>query len=405
MDSSNSASSLLGLNADCSDRNFAKDMSVLRRDYRNTQYRKYYTSIVAIVGVLQLVVMFIEVLGTLRYPGWLTRSDGSRKDARYHTMTLVQTVLVIGQVVITYVSYKFSLKNLAYEDRIWTNVPLLRSPLARTFLLELFVLSLHEPPFLVLIWRDSYKLQTLALLRMYTLFGLFKGWYGTLTQTGRIACFYAKVSNNKVFHLKYWMKTNPGPFLFVTTVSGWFFISVGMYVAEAGITSPTEAMWIVFITMTTVGYGDITPTTFPGKMVAVVATIFGWLVSALLISIVSRFFELNQRQTRVVDCMVEANLKASKQRLAAIVIQKACRYYLLPRGRSTKKWHVKQACYDFRRVRRKLVEVREQALHRRQECNASTEALRAEIAVLRRNQEELQNMMKAFIEAQMASKH
>ena len=47
---------------------------------------------------------------------------------------------------------------------------------------------------------------------------------------------------------------------------------------ETNFTSMGDALWWAFITFYSVGYGDITPTTWAGKLVASCCTIFGMIV-------------------------------------------------------------------------------------------------------------------------------
>jgi len=48
-----------------------------------------------------------------------------------------------------------------------------------------------------------------------------------------------------------------------------------------------DALYWAFITATTIGYGDITPTTIPGRVVAVVAAIAGIAAFTALIGVVA----------------------------------------------------------------------------------------------------------------------
>ena len=48
-----------------------------------------------------------------------------------------------------------------------------------------------------------------------------------------------------------------------------------------------SAIWMVIITVTTVGYGDIFPCTVPGQCVTVMIAISGSLLMALIVTIVT----------------------------------------------------------------------------------------------------------------------
>ncbi len=52
-----------------------------------------------------------------------------------------------------------------------------------------------------------------------------------------------------------------------------------------------DSLWWAFVTLTTVGYGDIVPVTFGGRVVGVMAMVFGIAVYSLVIANVTRFVE------------------------------------------------------------------------------------------------------------------
>jgi voltage-gated potassium channel len=80
-------------------------------------------------------------------------------------------------------------------------------------------------------------------------------------------------------------------------------IGSGMYLIEGeenGFTNIPVSMYWTIVTLTTVGYGDITPQTVAGKMLASVVMIIGYGIIAVPTGIVSA--ELAQAQRR--DSMV-----------------------------------------------------------------------------------------------------
>lgn len=52
-------------------------------------------------------------------------------------------------------------------------------------------------------------------------------------------------------------------------------------------------LWVTIITVTTVGYGDISAATTPGKLVTSAMAISGTFIMALVVSVVSSAFELD----------------------------------------------------------------------------------------------------------------
>ena len=87
----------------------------------------------------------------------------------------------------------------------------------------------------------------------------------------------------------------------------------------ASISSAFEGLWLALVTLTSVGYGRISPVTPFGKMIAVFAMIFGSFYYAMPLFIVGGSFygqwkqELNReieraKQMGYVTCHCESNL-------------------------------------------------------------------------------------------------
>ena len=51
-----------------------------------------------------------------------------------------------------------------------------------------------------------------------------------------------------------------------------------------------NAIWLVVVTITTVGYGDISPNTQPGKVVAIMAALWGSLLISLVVVSIQNIF-------------------------------------------------------------------------------------------------------------------
>ncbi len=81
--------------------------------------------------------------------------------------------------------------------------------------------------------------------------------------------------------------------LFVAWIGVMLLCAVGLYVAENGINpaveSPLDALWWGLTTMTTVGYGDVFPTTGEGRLAAAVLMIFGIGLYSIITATVTSF--------------------------------------------------------------------------------------------------------------------
>jgi voltage-gated potassium channel len=92
----------------------------------------------------------------------------------------------------------------------------------------------------------------------------------------RVLIIFDEIKNRLVFIV----------FLSISTVTAG---ALGVYVVEknasnATITNLGDAFWWAIVTVTTVGYGDIYPVTFEGRMIAIVVMIVGVAILGILIS-------------------------------------------------------------------------------------------------------------------------
>ncbi len=98
--------------------------------------------------------------------------------------------------------------------------------------------------------------------------------------------------------------------------------AVGVWVFEDGgggdIDSPGETIWWAIVTMTTVGYGDISPTTGGGKAVAIVLMLAGITVFGVITANLAAWFTANKEEADTEDLTEQiSELTAAVERLSA----------------------------------------------------------------------------------------
>lgn len=88
-----------------------------------------------------------------------------------------------------------------------------------------------------------------------------------------------------------------------------------------------NALYFTIITMTTVGYGDISPDTRLGRAAAVLVAFQGMVFFALIINGVVERVSLNPTETRIVDFVTDSKLEQDTRQKAAMAIQTTWRQY------------------------------------------------------------------------------
>ena len=83
----------------------------------------------------------------------------------------------------------------------------------------------------------------------------------------------------------------------------WFFLSSFMIMlAEPGITRYGDALWYSFVACTSIGFGDFTATTFIGRMLTVLLTIYEILIVAMFSGVVVSYYleVIHRRENEVI---------------------------------------------------------------------------------------------------------
>ncbi|CAG9331683.1 unnamed protein product [Blepharisma stoltei] len=129
--------------------------------------------------------------------------------------------------------------------------------------------------------------------------------------------------------------------------------------------NPLNALWLMFTTMATIGYGDFYPISFFGRMICVLGFLLGALIFSTIIVAVDGQITLNNNQSK-------AFLSILKTTAAAKTIQKGMNYYVSKRKRGPDHphtiiayLHLRQQLLAFKRKKEKLTELntyREQAI-------------------------------------------
>ena len=87
--------------------------------------------------------------------------------------------------------------------------------------------------------------------------------------------------------------------------------------------SPFNALWMIFITSLTVGYGDLYPVTHFGRFIAIIAAVLGIALIALVVTAVANLAKFNADENRGRNLIDRRVLAAGRRDLAGRVVGQA----------------------------------------------------------------------------------
>ena len=90
-----------------------------------------------------------------------------------------------------------------------------------------------------------------------------------------------------------------------------------------------ESIWLVCMTLFTVGYGDVTPHTLVGKLLAIVTAMWGAFLISFTVVTLTNIFQLSQNQLKAHKHIVNSQSAARSISLALKYFWLKKKYYLL----------------------------------------------------------------------------
>lgn len=149
----------------------------------------------------------------------------------------------------------------------------------------------------------------------------------------RYYCSRTGTKANVRFSIRCMMKTHPFLLIYCFSFPSFFLLGVFLRVFERpfsdvsgqNFASYQNAVWNCAITMSTIGYGDLYPSTIFGRIVAVMCAIMGGFIFSMIVFTFQSLLELGTRQS-------EAFITIKQTRAAARVISECLCYNLIKRN-------------------------------------------------------------------------
>ncbi|KAK4473210.1 hypothetical protein MN116_002746 [Schistosoma mekongi] len=140
-----------------------------------------------------------------------------------------------------------------------------------------------------------------------------------------------KVNFNTRFIFKTLMTMCPGKLLLGFILCLWIVYSwtlracESFYDTENG--SLLNSMWLIAVTFLSIGYGDIVPHTYCGRVIALATGVMGSGCTALVVAVFARKLELSKAEKHVIHFMMENQLNKKVKNYAANVLRETWLIY------------------------------------------------------------------------------
>ncbi|XP_068719146.1 small conductance calcium-activated potassium channel protein 3-like [Montipora capricornis] len=297
---------------------------------------KRLSSAAGVMGLFAVVLALVDIEFTIR--GNVNTSENlSPKDLRlifsnrYRVAAVVVKSLLSASSILTsitvyYISHT-ELKYLVVRNIFHESESFYMTSLFPSCVLEVIICFLHVPPLLDY-YGLPYELQLLVFLRLYLIAKYVKehnmfvdnqstALFASVTQTEISSTFLVKA-----YFLKFPFRIILTFYLLNIFLGGYF-----VHVIERTRNSYLDTVWMLVVTMTTLGFGDVVPKAVLARAFVGFASVLGIFLMALFISVVHEALQLKQQEKRILASMENAEHISKKKNLAASCIQSSWRLY------------------------------------------------------------------------------
>eukprot|EP00741_Cyanophora_paradoxa_P016019 tig00000042_g15465.t1 len=250
-------------------------------------------------------------------------------------------------IILMYVAYQMELQALKISNTIPKEETLWSSGLWKMFLVEAFVCSWHVPPGVrwnmeardtsgsIIVYNEA-MLGLTVMGKLYLLARSLRDHHSVCKGGGRFLCTMNATEPSVFFVLKAMLERNPvlvlGSILLCNLVVSSYALVLCERAFEPGYLY-SDGLWNLYIALTTVGFGDIYPLTYPGRTVVAISVFFGLCSTALLITVVQETLRLTKPQVRVLETLSTAAFQKELRDAAAACLQRLWRLHKRRRAR------------------------------------------------------------------------
>ncbi|GET87079.1 ion transport protein-like protein [Leishmania tarentolae] len=237
------------------------------------------------------------------------------------------TIFIVSQAAILVICKTYQVKaqfsgvtNVLFEERnIFT------SPYLLHMVAEIVLWNIQTPPFVFVGQQFCELLNYFIFLRLYSIII----YLSNAVYRHRTFCRAMSAISDLPLSTSFLIRTglihHKTRVVVTTVMCAW--LTVGCLFARTQDLSLGDALWFSFQSLSTLGYGDITPSTLPGRVVAFIAWIMSYVIMAFLIINMYSLLQASDRSHNMQTLMECHELAQSLRGRSARVIQLAWRLH------------------------------------------------------------------------------
>ncbi|ORC86317.1 putative ion transport protein [Trypanosoma theileri] len=232
----------------------------------------------------------------------------------------IAAILIIIKVYGIKAEYT-GLTNVMYKE----NRSVLTSPFVNQMFLEILIWIIQTPP-IILFWRPFFELLNYFIfIRLYVIVVYIHNAVYVHRTFCRAMAAVVGLPLSISFTIRTALVYSKAKVTCFTILISW--ISIGCMYSKAEHVSLSDGLWFSFQTLSTVGYGDLSPTTTTGRLVTVLAWIVSFLLIAYMVVILHGSLVQDENEYNMYVLMRCHKLSHKVRNESARVIQKAWRFH------------------------------------------------------------------------------
>jgi len=226
-----------------------------------------------------------------------------------NSLRFINIIVVTSNVIFIYIHYHLKIKVLQLDHKLSEYENILTSGYYKYCIFEILICGIFYPPYLnnifsgemlnlIFVYNFNGLISFIVMLKCYIILRVYSYFSRWTSESANSICAKNKVRGGIHFAIKCELKKRTYTMLTIMMLFSLTILSFALRTFEYGVKDPSNTtslkgdndlqsllscFWLIIITMTTVGYGDIFPKSHLGRFIGVVACIIGMLIVSLMV--------------------------------------------------------------------------------------------------------------------------